>query len=479
MRYFYSLSYLFATLLLSVTITAQNKKWSLEECIAHGVSNNIHIKQSELQEQGAAIRKDMALGVFYPTVAGNAQHGWTLADAPDLITNELRQQAIQSTTLGLAVNVNIYSGMQLQHKLARARLALIASTYSVQKMKEDISLNIINAYLQIIFSKELVKTNKIQLTFDQQDEDRTTKLVEAGVVPGGDLLDVKANVATSSQRLIQSQNELVMAKLNLAQLLQLETFETFDVEDTDYKIELSQILNNTPEDIAKRAAEYLTTIKTAELNVAMAERDVKISKSAYQPTLQGFYSLGSTINYQNRVVGSTPDLFNPFSSIGIVESTGQNVLVGNNVNVVGNAEPFFTQFNNNLNSNFGVRLSVPIFQGLATRNNVKLNQLALKQRMNEKEVAELDLEQLVFKAYTDTESAFNSYEASEATLEARQKSLEYARERYSVGLISIFDLNQNQNLFVTAQSNLLKAKYDYIFKNKILEYYFGVPLFRN
>lgn len=479
MNYFKESYLLLAVVFLSFPVFGQDKKWTLEECIDYGVVNNILIKQSELQEEAANIRTDLAKGAFYPSLMGSAQHGWTLADAPDLRTNVITQQTIQSSTFGLSLGINIYSGMKLQHQLARTRLAYMASVYSVQKMKEDISLNVINAYLQIVFSKELVKTNTNQLTFDEQDEVRTTKLVDAGVVPAGDLLDVKATVATSSQRLIQSQNELVMAKLNLAQLLQLDSFDTFDVDDVDYKIVSSALLKNSPQEIAERAAEYLTTIKTAQLNVDMAERDVKIARSNYQPTLSGFYNLNTAANYQNRVVGRSIDPNQPYSTIGIVENSGDNVLIENTVNVVGNAAPFFDQFNTNLNSNFGFSLSVPIFQGLSVRNTVKLNQLALKQRMNEKEVAELELEQLVFKAYTDTASAFNSYEASLATLEAREKSLEYARERYGVGLISIFDLNQNQNLFITAQSNLLKAKYDYIFKNKILEYYFGVPLFRN
>jgi outer membrane protein len=151
----------------------------------------------------------------------------------------------------------------------------------------------------------------------------------------------------------------------------------------------------------------------------------------------------------------------------------------NRMTVFGGPESFFTQFDNNKSSTFGLSLSIPIFNGMQVRNSVKLSKLALEQIQNEKEVAVLKLEQLVFKAYTDTESALKTFEASELTLNAREKSLEYARERYAVGLINIFELNQNQNMYVAAQSDFLKSKYDYIFKTKILEYYFGIPLFKN
>jgi outer membrane protein len=451
----------------------------LEECIDYAIVHNIRVQLTELQSQGAVVKKDMAFGQFLPVVSGNAQHSWTIGDGIDLSSKEIINQTNQLTTFGLSANVTIYQGMQLQNKMVRARLEYLSSVYQVQKIKEDIALNVINSYLQIIFTKELVKTNQVQLEYDKEDEIRTTQLVQAGVVPAGDLLDVKANVANSNQRLILAQNELVMAKLNLAQLLQIKDFEFFDVIDSDYSIVPSKMLLENPKDIAVSAAEKLTTIKTAELNVEMAKKDLQIVKGTYLPTIQGFYSLGSTVNYQNRIVGNVIDNNIPNVVIGNVEGTNQRVLAPNYTGVTSGPEAFFTQFSNQLNSNFGLRLSLPIFQGFAVKNNVKLNQLTLKQRISEKEVANLELEQQVYKAYTDTQSAYKAYEASNITLESRQTSLEYARERYKAGLISIFDLNQNQNLYVTAQSNLLKAKYDYIFKNKILEYYFGVPLFRN
>lgn len=463
--------------LLPQYILAQDNYWSLQKCIEHAIDNNIRIKQSKLDEESAVINKAIAFGNFLPGINMTGNHSWTIADQPNQVTNSIESQTIQSSSFGVGVNVDIYNGLQNQNLLVKSRLAHLASQYKLQKMKEDIALNVINSYLQIIFNKELVRTNKVQLEYDESQSKRTEELVDAGVVPAGDLLEANATVAVATQRLIVSQNELVMARLNLAQLLQINDYEAFDVIDSDYEVGESAVLIYTPEEIKSRAFEVLTIVKNAEAEVNIAERNVKISRGAYLPRLSAFYNLGTNINYQDRLVGI--ESTGTSSTIGYVEGTNQRVLQQNTMGVFGGPDSFFSQFDKNKTSSFGLSLAVPVFQGFSVRNNVKLSKLRLKQIENEREVVILNLEQLVFKAYTDTQSALKTYEASVVSLKARTQSLEYAKERYAVGLINVFELNQNQNLLVTAQSNLLKSKYDYIFKTKILEYYFGIPLFKN
>ncbi len=456
---------------------AQENFWSLEKCIDYAIQNNIRIKQYELDEESAVINRDIAIGNFLPGISVNGNHSWTIADQPNLVTNAIEKQTLQGSSIGAAVNVDIYNGLQNQNLLVKSRLAHLASQYRLQKMKEDIALNVINSYLQIIFNKELVRTNKVQLEYDESQATRTQELVEAGVVPAGDLLEANATVAVATQRLIVSQNELVMARLSLAQLLQISDYEAFDVIDKDYDVAESAVLIYTPDEIKSRAFEALTIVKNAETEVNIADRDLKISRGAFLPKLTAFYNFGTNINYQDRIVGMQS--LGTTSTVGYVEGTNQRVVQNNTMGIIGGPDSFFSQFDKNKTSSFGLSLSIPVFQGFSVRNNVKLTKLKLRQIQNEREVVILNLEQLVFKAYTDTESALKTYEASIVSLKARTQSLEYAKERYAVGLINVFELNQNQNLFVTAQSDLLKSKYDYIFKTKILEYYFGIPLFKN
>ncbi len=453
----------------------QPKLWTLEQCIDHAITHNIQVKQMQIAQEVSKVNVQTAQMDFLPTLSGNSQHSWTIADVLDPTSNHTSSQTIQSTSIAAGLSVDIYKGMDKHHRMVKSRLDLLAASYSSQKMKEDISLNVINAYLQIIFNKELVNTNQKQLTFDQSQGERTSLLVDAGSVPAGDLLEAKATIATSNQRLILSENQLVMARLNLAQLLQIQDYETFDIAAEDYPVEISDVLSYSPDMITARAFESLTDIKKAQVELDIAQKNVAISKSALQPVLRGFYNLGTSMNYGSRIVGQSSEAVE--TSIGYVEGTNQRVFTQSYMPVYGGPDPFFTQFKDNLNSNFGLSLTIPIFNGNKARNNVKINRLILEQVENEKEQAVLNLEQYVFKAYTDTHSSLKSYEASQVTLESREKSFEYAQERYQVGLINIFELNQNQILLVNAQSEVLKAKYDYIFKTKILEYYFGIPLF--
>ncbi len=468
---FYSLFFFFGVL----SGFSQEKKWTLDECIAHAIENNIQVKQIEISELNSEVNLELAQYDFLPTVNANAGQNWTWTDSSTSF-GASNQKPFQDTSLGINVGIDILGGLQKQNTFAKARLENLAAIYSVQKLKEDISLSVISSYLQILFNRELVKTNKAQLAYDESEQERVSTLVGAGAVPAGDLLTVKATVASSKQSLIVSENDLLISKINLAQILQIRDYQYFNIADTNYEVKESELMIYSPEDIFQRAFEYLTNIKKAELNVEIAKRDVKISKSAYYPKLSGFYSLSTAIRYNDVVVGVQPNSL--FNQVGVVEQTGQTVVAPGMTNIYGRPDAFFKQFDNNFRSAVGLSLTIPVFNGLKTRKGVKLYELALEQKEYEKEAEVLKLEQIVFKAYADVNSAFKTYEASLSTLEAREKSLEYARERYAVGLINIFELNQSQNLYVISQSNLLRAKYDYIFKNKILEYYFGVPLFK-
>jgi outer membrane protein len=468
------------TLLLSSFIgSSQSKKWTLEECVNHAIQHNITIKQSELDKQSSEINKKDAFGKFLPTVNARTSHSWNVGLNQNITTGLLEKQTTQFTSAGLGVGVDIYKGLQNQNQLRRANLSIIASQYQLTKMQEDVSLNVVNAYLQILFNKENLKVQQQQLQYDTKQMERTKELVDAGVVAKGDLLDVNATVATDNQRLIAAENALLISKLSLAQLLQLENFQEFDIVDADIDAVLSKVLLEDPKTILSKAKEIRTDLKIAQMNVAIAEKDVSIALGAYQPTLQGFYNFDTRASYSDRVVGSVPNTQNPTSPIGYVEGTGEVVVRNNITPVLGKPDAIFNQFSDNKGHSFGVQLNVPIFNGFATRNNVSRSKITLERSKIALEQSELDLERTVYTAYTDTKGAQKSYEAAVTTLEARENSMTYAKERYEVGLMNVFDYNQAQTLYVNAQSEVLRTKYDYIFRTKILEFYFGIPIIKN
>jgi len=347
------------------------------------------------------------------------------------------------------------------------------------KMQEDIALNVANAYLQILFNKENVKVQKQQLTFNESQLQRTTELVNAGQVPQGDLLDIKASVASDKQRLIAAENALLISKLSLAQLLRIEDFQSFDISEEQLDVFDSVIMNESPNAVIEKAKETRTELKIAESNLEIAKKDISIARGAYLPSIVGFYSFNTRAAYFDRIVGFQPNTTNPTSVIGFVDGTGQAVLQPNFSPILGGPLSVWEQFDNNKGQNFGVQMNIPIFNGFATRNNLQRSKVAFERAKLNYDQQNLDLERNVYTAFTDTKAAKESYEAALQTLEARTLSFNYAKDRYEVGLMNVFDFNQAQTLLVNAQSEVLRTKYDYIFRTKILEFYFGIPLIQN
>lgn len=466
----------FGLLLFSFHSKAQTKKWTLDECVNYALEKNISIRNSALDNELSGISKKDAIGSFLPTINGQASHSWNIGLNQNITTGLLQNQTTQFTSAGMNVGIDVYKGLQNINRLRKANLSIIASQYQLVKMQEDVSLNVVNAYLQIIFNKENLKVQQEQLAYDSKQMLRTQELADAGAVPKGDLLDVKATVASDNQRLVAAENALLISKLSLAQLLQLEDFKEFDIADSSIPVSESSILLQEPKAILEKAKETRTEIKLAATNVDIAEKDLKIARGAYQPSLHGFYSFSTRAAYSDRIVGVQPDANNPTTVIGYVDGTNQLVLQPNFSPILGKPAPLFDQFSRNKGQNFGLSLNLPILNGLSVRNNVQRSKVALERAKINLEQKGLDLERTVYTAYTDTKGALKAYEAATSTLESREKAFNYAKERYEVGLMNVFDFNQAQTLYVNAQSDVLRTKYDYIFRTKILEFYFGIPI---
>jgi outer membrane protein len=473
---------LIGAFLMSFSVQAQNSptpkqgNWTLQECVSYALENNISIKQSELDIEAADVDKKSAFGNFLPSVNGSASHSWNIGLNQNITTGLLENQTTQFTSAGLNVGVDIYKGLQNQNNLRKANLSRVASQYQLQKMQEDISLNVANAYLQILFNKENLKVQREQFALDTKQLERTTELVEAGSVPRADLLDIKATLASDQQKVVAAENAVLISKLSLAQLLQIKDFQNFDIVDAEYEFEDSVLLLKEPKEIVDKAKENRVELKIAKTNLEIAEKNIAIARGAYQPTLQGFYSFSTRASNLDRVIGVQATGTN--TTIGVVEGTGQNVLQPNFMALTGKASPVFEQFSDNKGQNFGLQLNVPIFNGFAARNNVARSKIALQRTKNTYDQQELDLERNVYTAFTDAKGALNAYQAALSAMDAREQSFELATERLNVGMMTAFDYNQAQTLFVNAQSEVLRTKYDYIFKTKILELYFGIPIFQ-
>jgi outer membrane protein len=470
---------LFSLLFLSSIGFSQTKKWTLEDCVKYAVLNNISVKQIEIDGKTAEIDKKVAKGAFLPNINANANHSWNIGLNQNITTGLLENQTTQFTSAGLNSNINIYNGLQAQNRLRRANLEIIGSQYQLTKIKEDIALNVANAYLQILFNKENIKVQNEQLLNNQKQMSRTQELVSAGSIPRGDLLDMKATVATNKQAVVVAENALLISKLSLAQLLQLDDFQNFDIADTNSEVIQSQVMLQTPESIFNKAKEQKIELKIARANLELAQKDIEIAKGALKPSLTGFYSLSTRAGYSDKVIGAELNPANPTTTVGFVEGTNALVLRPNYSPVFGKADGVFKQFNENKGHSFGLQLNVPILNGYSVRNNIERAKLGLERSKIALSKQELDLERSVFTAFTDAKGSLNAYETAATALEARTEAFNYAKEKFAVGLMNSFELNQAQTLFINSQSELLRTKYDYIFRTKILEFYFGIPIIQN
>jgi len=430
------------TVLLTFSFQAQTKKWTLEECVDHALQNNITVKQSELDLEQSEINKKDAIGNFLPTLNASVTHSWSIGLGQDPVTFDAVNSTTKNLSGGISSSLNIYDGLRNINQLHRSNLEILASRYQLDKIKDDISLLVANSFLQILFNKEQLKVLQAQQVVSQQELERTNELVDAGVLPRGDLLEIQATIATQEQQIVNAENTVLLSRIQLAQLLLIQEYETFDIVDIDYQVPTTMILEQSPDAIVSKAKETRYDIKIAETNQEIANDNLKIAKGALQPTLRGSYNFGS--NYFTSQLFDTPD--------------------------------FETQLTDNKSHNFSLSLSIPIFNGFASSNNVKRNKVNLERAKVQLEQANLDMETAVYQAYNDTKGALKAYEAAQKTLEAREEAFNYSRERYNVGLLNAFDYNQSQNRFEAAQSDVIRTKYDYIFKLKVLEFYFGIPI---
>ncbi len=471
-------SIIIAVLLFGFFTQAQNKKWTLKECVEYALDNNISVKQSELDLQIAEVEELTAKGNFLPTLSARAGVSENTGLSFDPVTNNAQTTTFLSATGGISVGYTLFDGLRNIRQVQRAEISQLASQYRLDKMKDDISLFVANGYLQVILNKANLEVLISQNSVTKEQIERTQELVDAGSLPRGDLLEIEATNASEQQSIINAENNIQISLISLAQLLLIKDYENFDVEDEGYDIVDEGISDKNINEILSRAKETRSEIKIAEQNVELAKKDLQIAKGANYPTLSAFFGYDTRYTDATSFIQITdPD--NPVSTqqIGVVQGTGQPV-IGEFPNTVPRevgADPFVDQLYQNDGIGYGLQLNIPILNGFSTKGNVQRSKVNLERSKFQLEQAELDLESTVYQAYVDAKGALKSYEAATKALESQELAYDYAKERYDVGLTNAFDFSQSKLRYDNARIEVNRAKYDYIFKLKVLELYFGIP----
>ncbi len=444
---------------LAVTFSfAQDKVWTLKECVDHALENNLSVQRAKFTTD---LRKeDMATakGDFLPGVSASASQNYSFGSGFDATTNSRVSADRRSNNFGLNTQVTVFDGFRIKNAYKQSQNSYDASLLDLEKMKNDISLNIVNSYLNVLFNKENLKIAQAQVGISDEQYKRTKELVEEGVQPKGNLLEVEATKINDENAVVTAENNVALALLELSQLLQIPN-QGFDIKNVPIDISTVALLYNNTNEIFEKALGNQPEIKSAELGVANAETGIEIAKSDYLPSLS--VSAGANTVY-NHLQGTSDDFRIPDPN-----NAGQTILIKNG---------FFDQLDNNFGQFVSFNLNIPIFnrgQVKANVNRAKINQEIAKVTLSDQKLA---LREAIERAYINAKATLKEYEAAQKSVEAQQLSFDYAQERYNLGATNSFDFEQVRNRLVNAQATLTRAKYNFVFRTKVLEFYYGIPI---
>jgi len=424
-------------LLVSAGAQAQ-ESWDLQKCIDYALENNIQVKQQQLNTNYYENELKQAKNNRLPDLNGSLGNSFSFGRS--LQANGTYDNFNSNATrAGLDASVLLWNGFQLNNSVSRANFSLQARLQDLQKAKDDLVLNIAAAYLEILFADELIQVAKDQMDVTKLQVDRTGKLVKAGSLAKGSLLEIEAQLANEELNLVEAENQQQLAYLNLYQMLELPSTQSFVIAKPYLPVVTanSSVINSM--DVFKRAVQLRPEVKSAEFDLQASQKSVAIAKGQLYPSL----SLGGS--YSNWYNNKYPDDFN-------------------------------TQLKNNESYGFGVSMNIPIFGKLQVRNQINNAKLDVMSKeldvQNTKNLLRKDIEQ----AYTNAVAALKKYMASTKAVESMQEAFRYTEEKFNVGMVNSVEYNQAKNNLTKAQSDLAQAKYDYIFRTKILDFYNGVPI---
>jgi len=421
---------------------AQDKIWSLEDCIKYAVDHNIQIKQQTLQTRMQKNALEQSKMNLLPTINGQASHDYSFGRALDQNTYTFYNQTVQSDYFYLGGRTTVFNGMQNLNTIQRNKYELLAGEQDLQKIMDNVSLNVALAYLQILLNKELVTANENQLNITLQQIEKTRKLVDAGSAARGNLLQIEAQAAQEEVSLVTMRNQLEISYLNLTQLLELETPAGFEIVVPDINVAQNSIVSGNIDEIFNLATQTRPEIKSSELKLAASEYDLKIAKGARSPSFSLSHTFGTRYSY-------IKDL--PMQS-------------------------FEDQLKNNKNFGLGISMNLPILNGWQVNRNISNSKLAVENSQYSLEGTKKQLYKDIQQAYTDAVAALKKYNASQKAVSSSEESFRYTEQKFNVGMITPVDYNAAKTQLLNAQSDMAQAKYEFIFKIKVLDFYKGLPL---
>lgn len=476
MKYFFSLS---CFILLLFPDSKGQKTWSLQECVDYAVKNNIQIKQSELSSEGYKDVQTQSFLNLFPSLNGSAGYSNNFGRSVDPFSYQFTNQTIKSANFSLNSNVTLFNGFQLQNELKQSRLNYLASKADLDKIRNDVSLNVAAAYLQVLYSKELLKSADERVLASSKQRDRIRMFTDAGILAQGNLLDAESQLASEELNQVTAKNNLNSAKLSLIQLLELDDASDMEVETPVVNIPEQSAILMSPKDIFNIALTSMPEIRSADYKLKSAEKGLSISRGARFPRISAYGSLST--GYSDRTqrlktlggdyLGDVPTLNYITTPLG-----NYYVFTPTYSSPTFEKSPFSKQVDDNFSKSVGINISIPIFNGWSANTNVSRSKLNVQSSRYGLELAKNQLYKSIQQAHADALAALNRYQAVQKTEASMREAYRYAEKKLEAGLIQSLEFLTAQNNLSKAQSDLLQARYDYIFRIKVIDFYMGKPL---
>ncbi len=447
---------------------------TLEQCIDFALKNNIQVKQSELNTELSQINLTQSEVNILPSLNGNASHSYNTGNTVDRFTNQFHSETVLSQNFSLSSDVTIFNGLQTINTIKQNNYNLKASRLDVDKMKNDISLSIANAYLQILFNYEIVDNARNQIGLTLAQVERTKKLLDVGSAAKGTLLDIQAQLASEELNLTNAQNQLDLSFLSLSQLMNLPSADGLSIAKPELTVGTDLLLESSVIQIYNTALSNLPEIKSAEFKVKSANKAIDVAFGGLSPRLTFNAAYGTGYSGASQQILNQP-AFQGYAPNGDTTSAGDLVLSPHFSNPTYEKKTYANQYKDNVNKSFGFYLSVPIFNRFQTRTTIGRAKI---QKLNAEltvESTKLQIRKNIQQAYADASGALKKYSSTQKALDAMLESFKYTEQKFNVGMVNTNDYNTAKNKLIKTQSDLLQAKYEYFFKTKVLDFYQGKP----
>lgn len=452
---------------------AQNNtpKLTLQSCLDIALANNIPVKQSDLLQQNAKLNYSQSKNNRLPNVAAEVNYGINNGRSIDPFTNAYNNQQLSSSNTGLVASVPVFKGLQIQNAIQQASLTYQATKMELQQEKDNLTLNVILSFLQLMNDEDVLALTKKQIAVTEKQVERLDILNKEGAIAPAVLYDMKGQYASDQLAVLNAAKSVEVSKLTLAQHMNIPYTKEMEIDREGFDMTIAMYEGNADQ-VYTAATENLSMVKAADLRTKAATKAIRLATAAFYPTLSLFGQLGT--NYSSAARKST------FAGVTDVV-TSDYVLVNGIISQVITKQQnynsqkinFFNQYNSNLNTYFGVSLQVPIFSSFKTKTNVKLARLEEKRNSYIAENTRLQLRQTIEQAHLNMTTAFEKYKILSEQVLAFGESFRATEIRFNLGALNSVEYLIVKNNLDRTNINLTIARYEYLLRIKVLDFYQG------